>query len=58
MQNSITINMSDYELPECEKVSMVFDRLTKINAAVTQNGLKEVYSEVHDVYEQSYGIGF
>jgi len=28
----------------------------KVNAAVTENGLHEVYTERHDQYSESYGI--
>lgn len=58
MAQSIALDMNDFALPECEKVTKVFERLIKINAAVTQNGVREVYSERHDQYEESYGIGF
>lgn len=58
MAQTITLDMNQFELPEGEKVTKVFERLMNINAAVTQNGVKEVYSERHDQYEESYGIGF
>lgn len=58
MAQSIALNLTEFELPECEKVTKVFERLMNINAAVTQNGVREVYSERHDQYEESYGIGF
>lgn len=58
MAQTIALDMNQFELPECEKVTKVFERLVKINAAVTQNGVREVYSERHDQYEESYGIGF
>lgn len=58
MANTIALDMSQFELPETEKVTKVFERLVKINEAVTQNGVKEVYTERHDRYEESYAIGF
>lgn len=58
MAQTIALDMNHFELPECEKVTKVFERLMNINAAVTQNGVREVYSERHDRYEESYGIGF
>jgi len=58
MAQTISLDMNQFELPECEKVTKVFERLMNINAAVTQNGVREVYSERHDQYEESYGIGF
>lgn len=58
MENVLTLDMKEFELPEDAKVAKVFDRLMKINAAVTQNGLYEAYTERHDRYEESYGIGF
>lgn len=58
MSQNIALNMHEYALPESEKITKVFERLMNINAAVTQNGIREVYSERHDQYEESYGIGF
>lgn len=58
MAQSIALDLTEFELPESEKVTKVFERLININAAVTQNGVKEVYSERHDQYEESYAIGF
>jgi len=58
MSQTIALDMNQFELPESEKVTKVFERLININAAVTQNGVKEVYTERHDRYEESYGIGF
>lgn len=58
MTQTIAIDMNQFELPEGEKVTKVFERLMNINAAVTQNGVKEVYTERHDQYEEQYGIGF
>lgn len=52
----MTIDPREFELPEDSKVSKVFDRLMKVNAAVTKNGLHEVYYESHDRYEESYSI--
>ncbi len=53
---TMTIDPREFELPEDSKVSKVFDRLMKVNAAVTKNGLHEVYYESHDRYEESYSI--
>lgn len=58
MAQTIALDMNQFELPECEKVTKVFERLVNINAAFTQNGVKEVYTERHDQYEEGYGIGF
>lgn len=58
MAQTIALDMNQYELPECEKVTKVFERLMNINAVFTQNGVKEVYTERHDQYEEGYGIGF
>lgn len=58
MDGTIVLNPMDFELPEDAKVSKVFDRLMKVNAAVTQNGMREVYYEKHDQYEESYSISF
>lgn len=58
MDAVLTLNPMEFELPEDAKVAKVFDRLMKINAAVTQNGLHEAYTERHDRYEESYGIAF
>ena len=58
MAQTIALDMNQYELPECEKVTKVFERLVNINSALTQNGVKEVYTERHDQYEESYSIGF
>lgn len=58
MDGTIALNPSDFEMPEEAKISRVFDRLMKVNAAVTQNGMNEVYYEKHDRYEESYSIYF
>lgn len=58
MAKTIALDMNQFALPESEKVAKVFERLMNINAAVTQNGVREVYSERHDQYEESYAIGF
>lgn len=58
MSQTIALDMNQFELPESEKVTKVFECLMRINAAVTQNGVREVYTERHDQYEESYGIGF
>ena len=54
----IKIDSSKFELPEDAKASQVFDRLMRINAAVTDNGLHEAYYEKHDQYEERYSIMF
>lgn len=58
MTETIKLDMEQFDLPESEKVAKVFERLMNINAAVTQNGLREVYTERHDQYSESYAIGF
>lgn len=58
MESTLTLSAHEFALPEDAKVAKVFDRLMKINAAVTQNGLHEAYYERHDRYEESYGIAF
>lgn len=58
MDGTIVLNPSEFEMPEEAKISRVFDRLMKVNAAVTQNGIREVYYEKHDRYEEAYGISF
>jgi len=58
MDNTMAINISEFELPEDAKITKVFERLMRVNAAVTQNGLHEVYTERHDQYSESYGISF
>lgn len=58
MAQTITLDLNQFELPESEKVSKVFDRLMTINASVTKDGIKEVYYERHSQYEEAYGVGF
>lgn len=58
MEGTLVLDRNEFEMPEDSKLSKVFDRLMKVNAAVTENGLHEVYSERHDQYSESYGIGF
>lgn len=58
MEGTLTLNCNEFEMPEDSKLSKVFDRLMKVNAAVTENGLHEVYTERHDRYSESYAIGF
>ena len=43
MAKTIALDMNQFALPESEKVAKVFERLMNINAAVTQNGVREVY---------------
>lgn len=58
MEGTIVLNPKDFEMPEDAKISKVFDRLMKINAAVTQDGMREAYYERHDRYEEAYSIAF
>ncbi len=58
MNNELKIDSSAFELPEDAKVSQVFERLMRVNAAMTDNGLHEAYYEKHDKYEERYGIMF
>jgi len=58
MERNIVLNPRDLEMPDDAKISKVFDRLMKINAAVTQDGMREVYYEKHDRYEEAYSIAF
>lgn len=58
MDATLTLTRNEFEMPEDSKLAKVFDRLMKINATVTENGLHEVYTERHDRYEESYGIAF
>lgn len=57
VKDKIAIPVSEFELPDDAKVTRVFERLMRVNAAVTQDGLREVYTERHDRYEESYAIG-
>ena len=56
MDATLTLNRNEFEMPEDSKLAKVFDRLMKVNAAVTENGLHEVYTERYDAYSESYGI--
>ena len=58
MKNELKIDSSAFELPEDAKASQVFERLMRVNAAMTDNGLHEAYYEKHDKYEERYGIMF
>lgn len=58
MSDNLKIDSSKFEMPEDAKVSQVFDRLMRINTAVTENGLHEAYYEKHDRYEERYAIMF
>lgn len=58
MNNELKIDSSEFELPEDAKASQVFERLMRVNAAMTDNGLHEAYYEKHDKYEERYGIMF
>lgn len=58
MNADLKIDSKKFELPEEAKATEVFERLMKINAVETQNGLHEAYYEKHDRYEQRYGIMF
>ena len=58
MNENIKIDSSKFELPENAKAEKVFDRLMRINAVATDNGLHEAYYEKHDKYEERYGIVF
>ncbi len=58
MAQALTLDAREFELPAEAKITEIFDRLMRVNAAVTENGLHEMYSERHDRYEEAYGIGF
>lgn len=58
MAQALALNAKEFELPAEAKITEIFDRLMRVNAAVTENGLHEMYSERHDRYEERYGIGF
>ena len=58
MNNDLKIDSSGFELPEDAKVCQVFERLMRVYAAMTDNGLHEAYYEKHDKYEERYGIMF
>jgi len=57
-QSEFALRQSEFELPEDAKITKVFERLMRVNAAVTENGLHEMYTERHDKYSEAYGIGF
>ncbi len=58
MADTMVLTAKEFEMPADAKISQVFDRLMRVNAAVTENGLHEIYYERHDRYEESYAIGF
>lgn len=58
MAQALTLDARDFALPTEAKITEIFDRLMRVNAAVTENGLHEMYTERHDRYEEAYGIGF
>lgn len=57
MSDTLVLDPAEFEMPENEKLAKVFDRLMKINAAATKDGLREVYYERYDRYLESYSIG-
>lgn len=58
MTDTMVLPASEFELPDEAKISEIFERLMRVNAAVTENGLHEMYTERHDRYEEGYAIGF
>lgn len=58
MTDTMVLSAKEFEMPAEAKISQVFERLLRVNAAVTENGLHEMYTERHDRYSESYGIGF
>ena len=58
MADTMVLHANEFELPAEAKISEIFERLMRVNAAVTENGLHEMYSERHDQYEEGYAIGF
>lgn len=56
MTDTLTLRSNEFEMPEESKLAKVFDRLMKVNAAVTENGVHEVYTERHDRYSESYSV--
>ncbi len=58
MADTMVLRASEFELPAEAKISEIFERLMRVNAAVTENGLHEMYTERHDRYEEGYAIGF
>ncbi len=57
MEATLTLKCNEFEMPEESKLAKVFDRLMKVNAAITENGVHEAYTERHDRYSESYSIG-
>lgn len=58
MADTLVLNRNEFELPEDAKITKVFEKLMRVNAVETANGLREMYTERHDRYEESYGIMF
>lgn len=58
MEATLTLKANEFALPEDAKIAKVFERLVRVNAAVTENGMHEVYYEHHDRYEEAYSICF
>ncbi len=58
MADTMVLNVNEFELPAEAKITEVFEKLMRVNASVTENGLHEMYSERHDRYEEAYSIGF
>ena len=58
MERNIVLNPRDLEMPDDAKISKVFDRLMKINAAVTQDGMRELYYECYHRYADAYSVSF
>lgn len=58
MERTIVLNPRDIEMPEDAKISKVFDRLMRINAEVTQNGMRELYYECYHRYADAYSVSF
>lgn len=57
MNDAMTLDPREFEIPESDKLSKVFERLIKVNREATQDGLREVYYEHYDRYNESYSIG-
>lgn len=58
MADTLVLNRNEFELPEDAKITKVFEKLMRDNAVETANGLREMYTERYDRYEESYGIMF
>ena len=58
MAVTMVLTAKEFEMPAAAKISQFFERLLRVNAAVTENGLHEMYTERHDRYSESYAIGF